>query len=238
MEREAQQAWEIQKAFLPKEFPVVLNLQIDGSCQPARVVAGDYYDAFLVGEGKLAVVIADVVGKGLPAAFLMSNLQATVRHSAGDTRSPSSVCQDVNRLMARNVQLGKFVTFFYALFDIETRRFFCSNAGHNPPVLLRKDGTVVRFEEGGLPIGLFPDSTYTQQELVLESGDRLVLFTDGVTEARNAEDEEFGEDRLIALVREHVDAKTLRRVVVEAVETFSGGAMQDDVTVLALSLHS
>jgi hypothetical protein len=236
LERDVHKAWEIQRGLLPQELPQVEGVMIDGSCQPARVVGGNYYDALQLGQQTLAFCIGDVVGKGLPAALLMANLQASVRTSVSDAVSPSRVCENINRLLARNIRPGEFITFFYALFDGRTRKLVCTNAGHNYPLLFRKDGDVVRLNEGGPPLGIFPDCRYGQQELVLASGDRLLLFTDGVTESCNASGEELGEDRLIALGRRQGDATTLHRSVVETVRTFRAGVLQDDVTVLALSV--
>jgi hypothetical protein len=236
LERDVQKAWEIQRRLLPKELPQLAGLLIQGSCQPARIVAGDYYDAFQVGQHTLALCIGDVVGKGLPAALLMANLQAAVRASVTETVSPSTLCMNLNRLIARNIRPGEFITFFYALLDSATRKLLCTNAGHNHPMLFRKDGTLVRLDEGGPPLGIFPDCGYGQQELVLGSGDRLLLFTDGVTESCNANGEEFGDDRLIALGGVEVDATTLHESVVDAVKAFSADVTRDDVTVVALTV--
>lgn len=236
LERDVQKAWEIQRGLLPTELPQLPGLLIQGSCQPARIVAGDYYDAFQVGQHTLALCIGDVVGKGLPAALLMANLQAAVRTSVTEAVSPSTVCENVNRLIARNIRPGEFITFFYALLDGATRTLLCTNAGHNHPMLFRKDGTLVRLVEGGPPLGIFPNCRYGQQELVLGPGDQLLLFTDGVTEACNAKGEEFGDDRLIALGRATVDAHTLHQSVVEAVKAFSADVTRDDVTVVALTV--
>ena len=236
LERDVQKAWEIQQGLLPKELPQLGGLLIQGSCQPARIVAGDYYDAFHAGQHTLALCIGDVVGKGLPAALLMASLQGAVRTSVTETMKPSTVCENVNRLIARNVRPGEFITFFYALLDSATHKLICVNAGHNHPMLFRRDGTLVRLDEGGPPLGIFPDYRYGQQELVLGSGDRLLLFTDGVTESCNAKGEEFGDDRLIALGQAEVDAATLHQSVVNAVNAFSADVTRDDVTVVALTV--
>jgi sigma-B regulation protein RsbU (phosphoserine phosphatase) len=166
----------------------------------------------------------------------MANLQAAVRTSVTETLSPASVCMNVNRLIARNNRPEQFITFFFALFDNATHTLLCTNAGHNPPMLFRRDGTLVRLDAGGTPLGIFADQEYGQQALVLGSGDRLLLFTDGVTESCNAKGEEFGEDRLIDLCRPDTPAPTLHQRVVDAVKAFSADHTHDDVTVVTLSV--
>lgn len=138
-------------------------------------------------------------------------------------------------MIARNIQPGQFITLFYALMDTASRQLRYTNAGHNPPIVIRRGEEVLRLGEGGPVLGVFPDWTYDHQTLTLNPGDRLLLFTDGVTEVRNDNDEEFGDDRLIALVKESPDAPTLHRTVIDAVTRFSGGVFHEDVTVLAVT---
>jgi sigma-B regulation protein RsbU (phosphoserine phosphatase) len=174
----------------------------------------------------------------MPAALLMSNLQAIVRALASETLSPKELTEKINRAMYRNVADGKFITFFYALIDSRRRTLHYSNAGHNAPILLRDDGTQLRLEEGGLILGAFLDSSYQQGEVELRPGDRLVLFTDGVTEAMNGKDEEFGEERLVqALLCDcQLPAEALQNRLLDQVNGFSGGELEDDVTVLVLAV--
>ena len=237
MERELKEAGRRQRQLLPRKLPQLPGLRIQASLQPARVVAGDYYDALQLGPHTLALCIADVMGKGMPAAMLMASLQGCVRSSVTETLSPGTVCDQINRSLAASIDLGQFITFFYALVDNATRTLVCTNAGHNRPMLFRQDGTVVLLDRGGPPLGIFPEQRYEQQELVLAPGDRLLLFTDGVTESCNAKGEEFGDDRLIALGRMEADADALHRRVVEARKAFSPAAPQDDVTVVTLGIE-
>lgn len=235
LERDAERAWEIQRGLLPAVLPQLGGLQIAGSCQPARVVSGDYYDAFDLSDQVVVICVGDVVGKGMPAALLMANLQAAVKALSCETMNPSRLCEAVNRVIARNVRPGEFITFFYAIVEVASRRLRYTNAGHNPPVLVRGDGAVVRLDVGGPLLGIFPDWVYEEHTLAFEPGDRLVLFTDGVTEVRNAEGEEFGDERVIAVARAALDAPALHRGVIEAVRQFSSGVFHDDVTVLAVT---
>jgi serine phosphatase RsbU (regulator of sigma subunit) len=233
-EREARDAWLIQKGLLPDRLPSVAGFQIAGSLRPARMVGGDYYDAFELGDRALALCVGDVAGKGMPAALLMASLQAAVRALSSEAVSPSHLCGRINQLIARNVAPGKFITFFFAVLDLATRQLVYTNAGHNPPILFSGNG-VVRLSEGGPILGVFPEHLYRDGTVTLRPGDRLLLFTDGVTEAWNDTDEEFGDDRLIALVEECPDAALLHQRVIDSVTAFSAGDFRDDVTVLAIT---
>lgn len=236
--QEYEEAKEIQQGLLPKQMPQISGLDISGSSRPARIVGGDYFDAFKLSESRLALCIADVSGKGMPAALLMSNLQAIVRALASETLSPKELTEKINRAMYRNVADGKFITFFYALIDSRRRTLHYSNAGHNAPILLREDGTQLRLEEGGLILGAFQQSSYQQGEVELRPGDRLVLFTDGVTEAMNGNLEEFGEERLVqALVSDRqLTAEAFQNRLLDQINEFSSGELEDDVTVLVLAV--
>lgn len=233
-----ERARDIQRDLLPREIPQVVGLQISGDWRPARLVSGDYYDVLKFDERRMAFCIGDVVGKGIPAALLMSSLQAAVKAFASACTPPVDLCQQVNRLISKSIAPGKFITFFYGLVDGEVRRLTYTNAGHNPPILVRYDGTVVRLDEGGALLGVFPDWKYLQGQLDLTSGDRLLLFTDGVSEAQDSEEHQFGEERLIELVKEsrHLDAANLLRKVIETVAEFSRGNFHDDVTLVGVTV--
>ena len=234
-QRESDRAREIQQAFLPKQIPVCPGFSISGAWQPARAVGGDYYDVLALSGGKIGLVIADVSGKGVPAALLMSNLQATVKAFCTDDIPPRILCEKVNAMICGNVSPGKFITFFYAVVDPGARKLSYANAGHNAPLLLREDGTLLRLEQGGAVLGVFRHLPYEQEEVEIRRGDRLLLFTDGVSEAFNEADEEFGEERLVELLRNHValDATGLQQTVLRSVTEFCSGNFHDDATLIA-----
>jgi serine phosphatase RsbU (regulator of sigma subunit) len=233
------QARAIQQTLLPREMPRVAKLELSGTWQPARTMGGDYYDLLKLGEHELAVCIGDVAGKGMPAALLMSGLQAAVRASASN--SPRDLCERVRRVVVSSLSGGRFVTFFYATVDTASMTLRWCNAGHNAPILVRADGTVIRLAEGGPAISrLFRDTPYEERELALQPGDRLVLFTDGVSEAMDRGGELFGEQRIEELAAEGrtLGARELERTIVDAAMQFSGGEMEDDVTLVVVAIAS
>jgi serine phosphatase RsbU (regulator of sigma subunit)/DNA-binding transcriptional regulator YhcF (GntR family) len=239
--QEAEYALDIQRGLLPREIPQAPGFTIAGSWQPARTVGGDYYDVFKLSDTKIALVIADVSGKGIPAALLMASLQATVKAYATSDSSPRDVCGKVNRAISASNTLGKFITFFYAVLDSGGRRLTYSNAGHNPPLLARQDGSFLKLETGGAVLGVFVDGAYEQASIDLLPGDRLVLFTDGITEAAGSMEEEFGEERLIAILRENpaAPAPALRDAIMQRVSQFCRENFTDDATLLTVTdMHS
>jgi sigma-B regulation protein RsbU (phosphoserine phosphatase) len=235
-ERELVEARSIQRRLLPTEIPQIKGYKIAGAWRPARTVSGDYFDVLSFRDSKAALCIADVSGKGMPAALLMSNVQAAVHAFASETVSPSGMCAKVNRVVSASIGEDKFITFFYGIVDAERKKLVYTNAGHNAGMLLRRDGSLIRLEPGGAVLGLFPNWNYKHEEIELRAGDRLLLFTDGVTELRSSIGDEFGEQRLIELLIENreLDAEALRDSIVEAVVSFGGGEFQDDATLLVL----
>lgn len=233
LHRELEEAQEIQAALMPKALPEIAGFDIAFAWKPARVVGGDYFDVLKFSERHTALCIADVAGKGMPAALLMSNVQAVLKSFASDVVAPGELCARVNSVMCDNIVSHRFITCFYALLDTEKRKLSYTNAGHCPPMLIR-DGACLRMKEGGSVLGIFPDSPYLQGDIDLRRGDCLVLFTDGVTEARNAEGREFGEDRLQELLTSchMLRAAELRNRIMEAVSEFSEGEVYDDATLI------
>lgn len=231
---ELEEAREIQRSLMPRRMPHLHGFSIASAWQPARGVSGDYLAAFKLDESRAALCVADVAGKGVPAALLMSNLQAALKSFASESISPSELCGKLNRLMCGNTPLRKFITCFYSELDIAARKLTFTNAGHNPPMLVCRAGGCIRLEEGGRVLGAFCDSTFTQQEIQLEEGDKLLLFTDGVTEARNADGEEFGDERLQHCLRSYTgrDAAELRTLILDEVTAFCGGNFDDDATLM------
>ena len=196
--QELQQAREIQQSLLPKEIPQVSGFEIEGAWEPASVVGGDYYDVIRLSETKLGICIADVVGKSVSAALLMANVQASVRAFATESAAPSALCSRVNSVLCANIATGKFVTMFYAVLDAASGSLRYTNAGHPLPILIRANGQVEELQNGGAVVGVFPDWKYEDSLVRLNPGDRLLLFTDGITEAGLPGGEEFGEQRLVS----------------------------------------
>jgi phosphoserine phosphatase RsbU/P len=235
LNREIEIAREVQQRLFPQNLPEIAALEYAGYCRPARGVGGDYYDFLALASGRLGLAIGDVSGKGVPAALLMASLQASVRgQSQGGPSQIAELMTNVNRLVCDASAANRYATFFYAQFDPATRRLTYSNGGHNNPVVLR-GAEVLRLEIGGPPVGLFPMSRYEQAETALEPGDVLIFFTDGVSEAENAAQDEFGEEALIESVRSCREAAPMRMIeeVMEAADRFAGGAPQhDDMTLV------
>lgn len=235
--RELAEALKIQQRLLPQQVPQIDGFEIAASWQPASGVGGDCFDAIRFGDSRLALSIADVVGKGIPAALLMSNLQAAVRAFASDVVEPQALCQQVNRILCGNIAEGRFISFFYCVLDATTGVLTYTNAGHYFPILVRADGSTERLGEGGPVLGVLVDAEYEQAHVALAPGDRLVLFTDGLTEARSEADEEFSEERLrdAAVMHRACSAPALQARLADAVATFTGGRLQDDATLIVMA---
>jgi serine phosphatase RsbU (regulator of sigma subunit)/pSer/pThr/pTyr-binding forkhead associated (FHA) protein len=202
MELELSQASEIQQTLLPPEAPECVGYDLAGYNLPCRTVGGDYYDFVPYKDGRLALVVGDVSGKGLPAALLMSSLQARVQMLRETNPDPGTAVTTLNRSLAERCPLGKFITFFYALLDTQSGTLRYSNAGHNYPLLLRASGKVEQLTGSGMVMGLFPSVYYEVRETKLEPGDLLALYSDGVTEATSAGGVEFGEQGLAKFLSE------------------------------------
>lgn len=235
--QELEESRRIQQRLLPKRLPGLPGFEIAHAWRPARAVGGDYFDVMKLGGGSAAFCIADVEGKGMPAALLMSNLQAAVKACVSESALPSVLCGRVNRLVCENTAGHKFITFFYGLLDAAKRRFAYCNAGHCAPILVRQNGHCVPLKEGGAVFGVFPGWSYGQGEVEIGKDDCLILFTDGVTEARNSLGEEFGEERLMNIAREHrgQNVSRLRDAIISAVARFTADDFDDDVTLIVLS---
>ncbi|HQR35631.1 MAG TPA: SpoIIE family protein phosphatase [Blastocatellia bacterium] len=237
--RELAAALEIQQSLLPHTILPLRGCELATAWHPVRAVSGDFFNVLHFDDSTSAICIGDVSGKGMPAALVMSNAQALTKAFAEAHCPPSELCALVNRALCGQLSPGKFVTFFYAHFDSNQRALSYSNAGHNPPLLLRKDGECFPLEQGGPVLGIFKDQMFDQAEIALASGDRLLLYTDGITEAENENGEEFGEERLLSLLRSHrqLSAQALQQTVMAAVTEFCGGNFQDDATLLVLAVE-
>ncbi len=238
-DREIAEARAIQQGFLPKEIPQLHGYEIAGAWQPARVVGGDYYDILPFGQETLGVCIGDVAGKGMPAALLMSNLQAAFRGFASPSLAPENLCERLNALICRNIATDRFITFFYAQLDGAARRLRYTNAGHNAPIVFHRDGTHDRLLDGGGILGVFPIQEFSTGTYDLAAGDRVLLFTDGVTEAHVAEGEEFGEARLLELLEQNREASAvdLQKIILEAAGEFCRGHWHDDATLIVIAVE-
>src|SRR5690348_3428949 len=239
-EREIAEARAIQERLFPREIPQVAGYEIATSWQSARLVSGDYFDVLALGEDTLGLCIADVAGKGIPAALLMSNLQAAVRGLSSPSLTPDLLCNSLNSIVWKNTHPDRFITLFYAQLDGSARRLRYANAGHNAPIVVHADGSHELLRDGGGVLGVFEEQSFELGTTQLAAGDRLVLFTDGVTEASNAHDEEFGEQRLLSLLQEHraLPAAALRKEIATAIAEFSGGHLTDDATLLVLAVKA
>jgi serine phosphatase RsbU (regulator of sigma subunit) len=237
-EQDLDQAREIQERLLPKRIPQIRGLDIAGAWNPAAVVSGDYFDVIKFGDTKIGVCICDVVGKGISAALLMANLQASFRAFASELVSPGAVVSKLNDVICNNIASDKFVTFCYCILDVNKVSLTYASAGHWPPVLVRRSGETLSLRDGGPPLGLFPDHSYENIELQLESGDRLVLYTDGLTEARNASGIEFGEHNVARIGNENMrlSAAEMLETLRREVTTFCNGTFDDDLTLVVVTV--
>jgi sigma-B regulation protein RsbU (phosphoserine phosphatase) len=235
MEEDMRMAAEIQTGLLPREAPQVPGWDLAGCNRPCRTVGGDYYD-FALEDGRLLIALGDVSGKGTGAALLMTVLRAAVRAHWTESWLADGVAR-INRTVCQNVPSSKYVTFFLAALEPALGRLTFVNAGHNPPLLVRADGSLQRLEDGGLVLGMFENIVYTQGSVCLEKGDTLVIYSDGVTETWSPQGDEFGEEKLVELVTgsRSLGAAALQDAVLRELERFEAGARAtDDRTLVVL----
>jgi sigma-B regulation protein RsbU (phosphoserine phosphatase) len=237
-EQDLQRAREIQQSLLPKEIPQLPGIAVATAWRPARAVGGDYFDVLRLEGNRLAICIADVSGKGVSAALLMANVQASLRASVRDLDSPARVCGIMNGMLCENIAANKFVTFFCGVFDGNSRAFRYCNAGHSYPILVSA-GAALTLDQGGAVLGVFPSWNYQDCSVDLKSGDRLLLFTDGITEAEDKQGEEFGVERVAAFGKAHAlsSAAELNDQLLAQVSDFCGAQFQDDATLMVLAVN-
>ena len=240
MDEDLKTARNIQISLLPKENPSLPDIDIVGFSLPAREVGGDYYDFITIDQDRLGIVIADVSGKGMPAALLMANLQATLRGQALTNHAPSECIAKSNYLLCRSMEKGKFVTLFYGILNPKEKRFTYTNAGHCYPLIFNPKGEFKKLEKGGLILGMLDNYPYQEEKIILEQGELILLFTDGITEAFNKENEQFEEERLIKVVQEnlHRNAKEVSQQILNKVVAFQGDVPQsDDLTLVVVKVQ-
>lgn len=238
-EEEEREAREIQKNLLPRVIPQVPGFEIAATSQPVRFVGGDYYDVVRINPTWTALSIADVAGKGLPAALLMSSVQAALRPLMLGLVEPQELCRRLNRTLCEITVVGKFVSFFYCLLHGKEGHLTYTNAGHNPPILLRSKGEPEILSSGDAVLAQFPNWQYSRREVQLNSGDTLMLFTDGVVEACGRSSDPFGEERLIRVAAENqqLSAADLHQLILTTVSDHCGGHFQDDASLVVLRVH-
>ena len=237
LEEDLRTARSIQQSLLPKGNPKIPGIELVGLSMPAKEVGGDYYDFIPIDETHWGIAIADVSGKGTPAALLMSNLQACLRGQAVINQSVKDTVIKANLMLSRFMDPGKFITLFYGILNLEKKTFTYTNAGHNFPFLLDNEGKVKTLEKGGMVLGILKDAPYEEETVQLEPASLLLLFTDGITEAVNAEEEMFEEERLLAILKNNssLSAQQLSDKIVGNVLEFCGTAPQaDDITLVLM----
>ncbi len=241
LEEELKIARDIQKRLLPESCAQVPGFEIAAVNHSCRQVGGDYFDCIALNDNRLGLAIADVSGKSTPAALLMANLQASLRTLATENLPVHHLVERINNIIFQNTTSDKFITFFYGELVPSENRLVYTNAGHNPPLLFRANGSYELLSEGGLILGILKNQAYREKSIEFHPNDVLVLYTDGITEALNDQEEEFGEDRLIQIIRENRSLRPddLAATILEEVKRFSGEMEQsDDITLLIVKAGS
>lgn len=234
-------ARQVQARLFPQRLPELQSLEYAGACVQTHQVGGDYYDFLDLGQARLSLVLGDIAGKGIAAALLMANLQANLRSQcATAVEQPEQLLRSVNRLFYENTADNAYATLFYSEFDDRTCRLRYANCGHLPGLVVQSDGTVTRLSSTATVLGLFSEWQCNTSELQLCPGDLFTIYTDGITEALNHRDEEFGEDRLIDVMRRTRDLSPPHIVsaVFDEVRQFSGNQQRDDVTLIVAKCRS
>lgn len=235
MQRDLSQAADIQGGMLPAMAPQIPGLDLAGFNAACRTVGGDYYDFFTYPQGRVGLALGDVSGKGMPASLLMMGLHARVQVLAEDTGDLGSFMTRLNKATCANCPSNRFITFFFAVLDSISGELRFANAGHNPPIVVRASGQAEMLEGGGPVLGILPAAPYTERGAALGGGDMLVMYSDGITEATDVNQNEFGEQRLIQVLQQnrHHPAAAIVEAVTSSLAQFAAGAPQaDDITLL------
>ncbi|MDP3831368.1 MAG: PP2C family protein-serine/threonine phosphatase, partial [Ignavibacteriaceae bacterium] len=238
MEQELNVAASIQHRILPEKLPLIDGYDLAGVNIPSSEVSGDYYDCVNLGNGKTAMIIADVAGKGIGAALLVSTLNAALYSYLQFDIPLAEMADRLNKLIYKSSPPDKFITFFIAVLNSSTGELDIVNAGHNPILLLRSDGAIEKIDAGGIGLGMFDFGIpFTGQKLLMNSGDKLFLYTDGIPEAMNENEEEYSDEKMINFLKNNsgLPAKEFIDLIVKDVKEYVGRAKQsDDITVLIL----
>lgn len=238
LQRELEVATRIQMSFLPSTFPQRNDLAIYAKMIPAKEVGGDFYDFFFIDEYRLGLVIGDVAGKGIPAAIFMAMTRALIKATALRGGPGSNCIQTVNRILYLESMPNMFVTVFFGVFDTQTGDFEYCNAGHHPPLIIRKDGKVEALEYvGGMALGITEKIEYQSKSICLQPGETIFFFTDGLTEAMDSKDNEFSETKLQSTLAECHAAglKDLLNATIAKIQDHQGSAPQnDDMTAMVM----
>ncbi len=236
IEKELEVAATIQNMIIPKELPEIPGYQIAGMYDPSKQVGGDFYDAIPLKDGKFALIIADVSGKSVSGALLVSTLQASLHAYLESDFKLTELVRKLNRIILKNSTYDKYITFFIGILDPSAHTILTLNAGHNPPLLHRK-GELIKLKTGGVPLGMVEFNDFESEIIALEQDDLIVMFTDGVTEAENEAEDFFGDEQLEETVRQIAtgDAASITQKIYSDVKAFEGQAEQsDDITLLTL----
>jgi serine phosphatase RsbU (regulator of sigma subunit) len=237
LQEEMRLAKDIQVNLLPTTSPRITGYDIAGMSIPAKDVGGDYFDYIPLTDNTLAFCLGDVSGKGMPAALLMANLQATLRGQSTLNSNCKDCIQLSNKLIYQSTDPKKFATLYYGILDSKAHELKYCNAGHDNPLLLRKNQPPLRLKTGGIVLGFVPDFDYDEENIQFEPGTTLLIYSDGITEAMNAEEEEFGEERLLNILSENIEltAETIIQKILSAVNDHVGEVPQmDDMTLLVI----
>lgn len=238
MRHEVELAAKIQKQLLPKEQPEVEGYQLCGRNITARSVGGDYYDFFQLDDHKWAICLGDVSGKGMPASLLMSNLQALLRGQVIYEPSPGQLLKNANHRFYQSTDSEKFVTFFLGILDTDTNTLHYSSGGHEHPFLMHSDNSFTRLKTGGLPLGVMDNQEYKEESIQLNAGDKLIIYSDGIIDSRNEDDERFGEERLQELlIKENKNSgdELMENVFQTSIQHNANPEPFDDMTIVVLS---
>ncbi len=233
---ELRDAFEIQSSLLPRSVPQIAGVEISCAWQPARSVSGDYFDVLVLSDTRIAFCLADVSGKGMSAALITANLQATLRAFGPDEPSPARLCHRLNQALCASLPSGRFVTLVYGILDRSKMTLTYELAGHNPPLMLRGPDEIALTGSGPV-LGMLPSATFSDQTINLRVSDLFLLSTDGVTEAFNPDGEEFGEARLVAAARSSAaNAHSIRTAVMSSVSDFAANNFHDDASLLIVQI--